>query len=88
MIFDDLIVNMGVSLETYILLIIILGSIIFMAVDFRLGIIMMFILSSSFLLILQTFNRNITYYIYTIIISFILLTLSLIISNKKSGGGY
>lgn len=88
MILDDLLVNMGISLETYILLIIILGSLIFMAVDFRLGIIMMFILSSSFLLILQTFNRNITYYIYTIIISFILLTLSLIISNKKSGGGY
>ena len=86
MILDDLIINMGVSLETYVLLIIVLGSLIFMAIDMRLGLVIMFLLSSIFLVIFNYFDRNITYYIYVVLLSFVTMTISLIISNKKSEG--
>ena len=86
MILDDLIINMGVSLETYVLLIIVLGSLIFMAIDMRLGLVIMFLLSSIFLVIFNYFDRNITYYIYVVLLSFVTMTISLMISNKKSEG--
>jgi len=84
MILDDLISNMGIGLETYVLLIIVLGSIIFMAKDFRLGLIMIFLLSSVFLIIFNELDRDITLYIYSTLLSFALMTISLMISNKRS----
>lgn len=83
MILDDLIANMGVSLETYVLLVIVLGSLIFMAKEMRLGLVISFVLTATALIIFYSFNRNTTLYVTVLLLEFGVLTISLLISNNK-----
>jgi hypothetical protein len=81
--------NTGVSFEWYVLLIIILGSLIFMAKDFKLGLIILFTLSAAVFVWFYQMGYEWTMPLATFFISLILLALSLFaVSTTSTTGGF
>ena len=84
MMFADLIANLGVSTQTYFIIILSLSSLIMAAKELRLGLIFLFVFSATGLLIFSSLHEDATYYIYLTLIAFVAMVLSLIISNRRT----
>ncbi|MEM5810120.1 MAG: hypothetical protein QW156_04510 [Candidatus Aenigmatarchaeota archaeon] len=78
------IANLGVDVQQLVLIITSLGSIIFMSRDFRLGILILFFLIGMETLVFYKLNYDITIYVYAVLLSFILLIISILISFKRT----
>lgn len=89
--FLDVVVSLfaplGVSVDMFILIITILGSVIIMAKDFRLGLIILFMLEAGELIFFSFLNYDITYYVLALLSTFVLMVLGLFISYKKTSSG-
>jgi len=78
--------NLGVTNEVFILIVTVLSCVIFMAKELRLGLLLLFFITSVEFMILYALGLNTTYHIITILASFVILTISLLISYKKTQG--
>lgn len=86
MIFEEFVANLGISVQTFFIILIGISSLIFSAKDLRLGFIFLFVFSATGLLIFSALEMDATYYVYLTLISFVMMVLSLIISNRRSQG--
>lgn len=86
---QSLAANIGISLEAALLLIIVLGSLIFMAKDFKLGMLMLFIMSG--LLTMLFYNYQVNFYPSLIVffMSLVILAFSFyaVAKSSKTGSG-
>ncbi len=83
-ILTELTSNLGVTNEVFILIVTVLSSIIFMAKEFRLGLLLLFFMTSIEFMIFYALGFNTMYHIIMILASFVILTISLLISYKKT----
>ena len=79
--------ELGVTIDIYVLIVTILGSLIFMAKDFRLGLVILFLLESVELIIFYSWGYDLTYYVLAVLTTFVLMAVSLLISHKRTTGG-
>lgn len=84
----DLIVgNLGVSLEYLILLMTVLGCIIFMTKDFRLGLIIMFVMFMAEYMMFYLLGLNTFAALIAIFVNIVVLALSIYVTHSKSTVG-
>jgi len=83
---ETLLANMGVTIEQFVLLMTGLGSLIFMAKDFRLGLLILFFSVGVEFIVFYSLGKDVSLYIITLLASFVLLTISLLISYSKKSG--
>jgi len=81
---SELTSNLGVTNEIFILIVTVLSCIVFMAKELRLGLILLFFITSIEFMIFYALGLNTTYHIITILALFVILTISLLISYKKA----
>lgn len=79
--------NLGFTLENIILLCTALGSMIFMAKDFRTGIIILFIIFGSEFMMFYSTGMDSFFALIAFLLTFALLALSLYITPAKGYGG-
>lgn len=76
--------NLGISLGDITLLMVTMGSLIFFAVDFRLGVVLLFFMWSTLLALFSALNMPTNGVILLSFSGFVFLTLSLYISVSKN----
>lgn len=78
--------NLGAGLENIVLFVTALGSLIFMARDFRLGLIILWILFASEYIVFYQLGMETFFALTAFLSTFAVLSLSLYIIPKKTGG--
>lgn len=87
---NDLANNIGISLESALLILISVGSLIFMAKDFKLGMVMLFIMSGLLTMLFHYYDVYFYHSLIVFFISLVILALSFYAtakSNKTIGIG-
>lgn len=82
---DSMISNLGMSFTNIILLIVVVGSLIFMAIKFQLGAMMLFITTGVLFVIFYNAGYDYIPSLIVFFISLILMSLSLLSSSSGSG---
>lgn len=84
---EHLIENVGISFENIILIIVLVGNLLFMAKDYKLGITMYFITSGCLFMWFYAADYNYAPSLIVFFISLIILALSLYTVNKSASSG-
>lgn len=79
--------HVGISMANFILLVAVLGSMLFMALNFRLGLILLFLMQGFLFIFFYSMRFDMTIIILSLLSTFVLMALSLILSYSNSGGG-
>lgn len=86
--FASLVETLGVTTEFWILIITALSSIIIMAKEFRLGVLLLFFMEGLEFIALYSFGLEIFYHTLGLLITFALLVLTLLISYSKGSNPF
>lgn len=82
---EELWVNLGVTLDQFIMLITFMASLIFMAKDLRLGIMLLFFLNTIEVILFYAAGWDITLISIATLISLVLMAFSLFVSFQNTG---
>ena len=82
---DLLVGNLGITFENLVLVITILGSLLFFAKDFRIGIIILFLFFAGEFMIFSLLEMETFAALMGVLVSLVVLTLSLWVSHSKAG---
>lgn len=85
--FNTLSDNLGVSYPDVVLLGILLTSLIFWAVDLRIGVSVMFLLTGIFYVLFELLGLDSSKFLLFTALSFVVMCLSLYLSHKRGTGG-
>lgn len=85
---EELWVNLGVTLDQFIMLVTFMASLIFMAKDLRLGIMMLFLFNCIEVILFASAGVDITLISIATLISLVLMAFSLFMSYQGSGRIY
>ena len=87
-VFDFLATNISMSLENAILFVTVVGSLIFFAKDFKLGLVMLFLTSGCLFMAFYNLGWNYTGTVVVFFMSLVIMSLALLsASNKAASGG-
>lgn len=81
--------NLGMSIPNVILLLVVVGNLIFYAMDFKLGNIILFLMSGGLFMLYYNLGWSYVFAVIVFFMSLVVMALSLIpISNKSAQGGF
>lgn len=80
--------NLGVSVEDYLLIAITLTSFIFTAVEFRMGIMLMFVISIFELVLFIAWGLSTTKLLYAVFVILIIMTLTILTTYQQQRSGF
>lgn len=83
---DNIVDNVGMGFENIVLLIVVLGCLMFFAKDFKIGMVLTFLLSSVCFIAFFNFGLDWGVSLVVMMLSFVLLTLSIYASAKAGSG--
>jgi|TARA_Y100000310_G_scaffold345632_1_gene467500 hypothetical protein len=86
-ILDLMVGNLGISFPDLILLMVILSSIVFFAMDLRIGLIVLFMLSGGFFVVFTLLTLEAFKFLVITLMAFVFMMLSLLISHRRGTGG-
>jgi len=78
--------NLGATIENIVLLLTTLGSMLFLAKDLRLGIIILFIFFAMEFVIFSTLGMETFFTLMAFLSTFVVMSLTLYVSRYKTGG--
>lgn len=79
--------NLGMSFETVILVITLIGMLPFYAKDFKIGVIIQFVFTGGLIMLFYQYGYNYTPVMYVFFMTLIVMTLSLYATNKVADKG-
>lgn len=79
--------SVGVSFENWLLLVLVLGAIVFFAMDFRYGLVILFVLTSVLYVILFSLGLLTSVTLIALVVILVLMAVSLYLNFSHSGGG-